>query len=116
MKKGMLLVLVGAVVVGVFLYSSGYFGGSEESSANSISVVSGWNDITIPSSWPDTTASEFMDENPSITTVSFRSSSSGSGHWVSCNAVIPNVNNFDITPGMELTVLAQGDGMITSPR
>jgi hypothetical protein len=111
MKKSTVLVVVGVLAVGLFMFSGGYLGGGSDSSASSISVVSGWNDITIPDSWPDTTAADFMDENPSITTVSYWSGTS----WVSCLNVIPSINNFDITGGMELKVMASGAGLITSP-
>ena len=115
MKKSMLVLVVLVLVAAVFLYSGGYFGGSDESASNTVSVVQGWNDITIPDSWPDTTAAELMRENPSITTVSYWSTSGVAGHWVSCVSVMPFSNNFDITAGMEITVMATGSGMITSP-
>lgn len=112
MKKSIVLVLVVAVAVG-FLWYSGYFAfGSTTSGENTVSVVAGWNDITVPDSWKDTTASEFMSQNPSITTVSYW----GNGHWVSCISVIPMTNNFDIHAGMELKVLAQGACTLTAPR
>lgn len=112
MKKSIVLVLVAVVVVG-FLWWSGYFAfGSTTSGESTVSVVAGWNDITVPSSWKDTTASEFMSQNPSITTVSKWTD----GHWSSCLSTIPMINDFEIHAGMELKVMAQGACTLTAPR
>lgn len=109
MGKSKGLILIAAVVIIAILYTQGSF--SSVATPEKITVVQGWNTVTIPDDWPGLTAATLIDTNPIVSAVAYYDGS----HWTMNIRPQPTLNDFSITPGMELNIFATQNGTVNAP-